>query len=101
MKFVVLTLFKEMFDAFVSTSIIKRAIDKDIVSIDVLDIRESEDFEVFGEGKDSGIDGRAENKKGKIIVQAKICNYSFNVLLRKLQKEELPKVRKLKPNVIF
>lgn len=64
---------------------------------DVLDIRESEDFEVFGEGKDSGIDGRAENKKGKIIVQAKICNYSFNVLLRKLQKEELPKVRKLKP----
>ena len=68
---------------------------------DVLDIRENEDFEVFGEGKDSGIDGRAENKKGKIIVQAKICNYSFNVLLRKLQKEELPKVRKLKPNVIF
>ena len=40
MKFVVLTLFKEMFDAFVSTSIIKRAIDKDIVSIDVLDIRD-------------------------------------------------------------
>ena len=40
MRFVVLTLFKEMFDAFVSTSIIKRAIDKDIVSIDVLDIRD-------------------------------------------------------------
>ena len=40
MRFVVLTLFKEMFDAFVSTSIIKRAIDKDIVSIDVLYIRD-------------------------------------------------------------
>ena len=39
MKFIVLTLFKEMFDAFVSTSIIKRAIEKEIVSIEVIDIR--------------------------------------------------------------
>lgn len=39
MKFVVLTIFKEMFDAFVNTSIIKRAIEKEIVSIDVIDIR--------------------------------------------------------------
>ena len=40
MRFIVLTLFKEMFDAFVNTSIIKRAIERNIVSIDVLDIRE-------------------------------------------------------------
>mgnify|MGYP001625407756 CR=1 FL=1 len=40
MRFIVLTLFKEMFDAFVNTSIIKRAIERYIVSIDVLDIRE-------------------------------------------------------------
>lgn len=40
MKFIVLTLFKEMFDAFVTTSIIKRTIEKDIVSIDVVDIRD-------------------------------------------------------------
>lgn len=39
MKFIVLTLFKEMFEPFVTTSIIKRAIQKDIVSIDVVDIR--------------------------------------------------------------
>lgn len=40
MKFIVLTLFKEMFEPFVNTSIIKRAIQKDIVSIDVVDIRD-------------------------------------------------------------
>ena len=40
MRFIVLTLFKEMFDAFVNTSIIKRAIERNVVSIDVLDIRE-------------------------------------------------------------
>lgn len=39
-KFIVLTLFTNMFEAFVNTSIIKRAIDKDFVGIDVLDIRE-------------------------------------------------------------
>lgn len=40
MKFIVLTLFKEMFEPFVTTSIIKRTIEKDIVSIDVVDIRD-------------------------------------------------------------
>ena len=39
-KFVVLTLFTNMFDAFVNTSIIKKAIDKNICSIDVIDIRD-------------------------------------------------------------
>lgn len=39
MKFIVLTLFKEMFEAFVTTSIIKRAIEKNVVSIEVVDIR--------------------------------------------------------------
>ena len=39
MKFIVLTLFKEMFEAFVNTSIIKRAIEKGLISIEVIDIR--------------------------------------------------------------
>lgn len=38
-KFIVLTLFTNMFDSFVDTSIIKKAIDKNIVAIDVIDIR--------------------------------------------------------------
>lgn len=39
-RFVVLTLFTNMFEAFVNTSIIKRAIEKEICSIDVIDIRD-------------------------------------------------------------
>ncbi|MEG2348855.1 MAG: tRNA (guanosine(37)-N1)-methyltransferase TrmD [Clostridia bacterium] len=39
-KFIVLTLFTNMFDNFVSTSIIKRAIENKIVSIEIVDIRD-------------------------------------------------------------
>ncbi len=39
-KFIVLTLFKEMFGGFLSTSVIKRAIDEEKVSVDVIDIRD-------------------------------------------------------------
>lgn len=39
-KFIVLTLFKEMFDGFLCTSVIKRAIDEEKVSVDVIDIRD-------------------------------------------------------------
>lgn len=39
-KFVVLTLFKEMFDGFLNTSIIKRAILSKKVSIQIIDIRD-------------------------------------------------------------
>lgn len=39
-KFIILTLFKEMFGGFLSTSVIKRAIDEGKVSVDVIDIRD-------------------------------------------------------------
>ncbi len=39
MKITILTLFPEMFDGFKTTSIIKRAINKNVVDIDVIDIR--------------------------------------------------------------
>ena len=39
-RFIVLTLFKEMFDGFLSTSVIRRAIDEEKVSVDVIDIRD-------------------------------------------------------------
>lgn len=39
-KFIVLTLFKEMFEQFINTSIIKRAIDKQLVDIRLIDIRD-------------------------------------------------------------
>ncbi len=38
-RFIVLTLFTDMFEGFVNSSIIKRAIEKNIISIEVFDIR--------------------------------------------------------------
>lgn len=49
-KFIVLTLFKEMFHGFLNTSIIKRAIDEKKVSIDIIDIRD------FSENKHKKVD---------------------------------------------
>ena len=56
-KFIVLTLFKEMFEGFLGTSVIKRAIDEEKVSVDVIDIRDFSlnkhkkvDFPPYGEG---------------------------------------------------
>ena len=40
MKITVLTLFKEQFDGFLNTSIIKRIIDKGLVEIKIVDIRD-------------------------------------------------------------
>ena len=49
-QFIVLTLFKEMFDGFLNTSIIKRAIDENKVSIHIIDIRD------FSENKHKKVD---------------------------------------------
>ena len=49
-RFIVLTLFKEMFTGFLNTSIIKRAIDEEKVSIDIIDIRD------FSENKHKKVD---------------------------------------------
>ncbi|MCX8074774.1 MAG: tRNA (guanosine(37)-N1)-methyltransferase TrmD [Clostridia bacterium] len=43
-KFVVLTLFPEMFEPFINTSIIKKAIQSDIVSVDLVNIRDYSTF---------------------------------------------------------
>ncbi len=49
-KFIVLTLFKEMFEGFLNTSIIKRAINEKKVYIDIIDIRD------FSENKHKKVD---------------------------------------------
>ena len=40
MRISILTLFPKMFDGFLSESIVKRAIDKGLVSFDIVDIRD-------------------------------------------------------------
>ena len=40
MKITILTLFKEFFDGFINTSIIKRAIDKNLVEVNIVNFRD-------------------------------------------------------------
>lgn len=78
MKFIVLTLFKEMFEPFVTTSIIKRAIQKDIVSIDVVDIRD------FTKDKHNRVDFPPYGGGSGMIISAdplsEAIDYSINEL---------------------
>lgn len=81
MKFIVLTLFKEMFEAFVTTSIIKRAIEKDIVSIDVVDIRE------FTEDKHNRVDFPPYGGGSGMIMSAEPLSKAIDYSIEKLKEE--------------
>lgn len=78
MKIIVLTLFKEMFEPFVSTSIIKRAIEKKIVSIKTIDIRN------FTEDKHNRVDFPPYGGGSGMIMSAeplaKAIDYSLDLL---------------------
>lgn len=78
MKIIVLTLFKEMFEPFVSTSIIKRAIEKNIVSIRTIDIRD------FTEDKHNRVDFPPYGGGSGMIMSAeplaKAIDYSLDLL---------------------
>lgn len=102
-KFIVLTLFTNMFEVFVDTSIIKRTIDKKICSIDVIDIRNFSndkhkrvDFPPYGGGKgmvmspvplslaiDYSIEKLKQESNSKIEIvylspRGKVLNYSLS-----------------------
>lgn len=78
MKIIVLTLFKEMFEPFVSTSIIKRSIEKKIVSIRTIDIRD------FTEDKHNRVDFPPYGGGSGMIMSAeplaKAIDYSLDLL---------------------
>ena len=78
MKIIVLTLFKEIFEPFVSTSIIKRAIEKKIVSIRTIDIRD------FTEDKHNRVDFPPYGGGSGMIMSAeplaKAIDYSLDLL---------------------
>ena len=78
MKIIVLTLFKEMFEPFVTTSIIKRAIDKKLVSIEIVDIRD------FTEDKHNRVDFPPYGGGSGMIMSAeplaKAIDYSLDLL---------------------
>ena len=64
-------------------------------AIDVIDVREKTNFEVFSEAKDLGIDAYKITKNGiTIVVQAKRVK-DFKSLFSILKTDELPKIKKL------
>lgn len=82
MKIIVLTLFKEMFEPFVSTSIIKRAIEKKIVSIRTIDIRD------FTEDKHNRVDFPPYGGGSGMIISAEPLSRAIDFSIEKLKSED-------------
>ena len=81
MKFIVLTLFKEMFVPFVETSIIKRAIEKDICSIETVDIRD------FTEDKHNRVDFPPYGGGSGMIISAEPLSKAIDYALEELKDD--------------
>lgn len=66
---------------------------------DLLSKKSGNDFQSFKKGKDKGVDLRfaTSSNKNAIIVQVKQYYTDYKTLYRNLQKQELPKVKKLNP----
>lgn len=81
MRFIVLTLFKEMFIPFVETSIIKRAIEKGICSIETIDIRD------FTEDKHNRVDFPPYGGGSGMVISAEPLSKAIDYALDKLKDE--------------
>ena len=68
MKITILTLFPQMFKGFVEESIIKRAIDKEIVEIKVVDIRE------YSTNKHKHVDDTPCGGGAGMVLQVDVCH---------------------------
>lgn len=77
-KFVVLTLFTNMFNEFVNTSVIKHAIDKKLISIDVVDIRD------FTQDKHKRVDFPPAGGGSGMIISAEPLSFAIDFAKEKL-----------------
>lgn len=77
-KFVVLTLFTNMFNEFVNTSVIKHAIDKELVSIDVVDIRD------FTQDKHKRVDFPPAGGGSGMIISAEPLSLAIDFAMKML-----------------
>ena len=64
MHFVVLTLFKEMVETIMNTSIMGRALDKGLIDLDVIDIRD------YAENKHNRVDDYPYGGGAGMVMQA-------------------------------
>lgn len=71
MRLILLTLFPEVFEPFLNTSIIKRAQKKGLVEFDVLNIRD------FGEGKHKTVDDRPYGGSPGMVLKATVLSQTI------------------------
>lgn len=81
-KFVVLTLFTNMFSEFVNTSIIKRAIEKEIVSVDVIDIRD------FSNDKHKKVDFPPYGGGSGMVMSCEPLSLAIDFAISKLESDK-------------
>jgi len=81
-KFVVLTLFTNMFSEFINTSIIKRAIEKEIVLIDVIDIRD------FSNDKHKKVDFPPYGGGSGMVMSCEPLSLAIDFAISKLESDK-------------
>ncbi len=81
-KFVVLTLFTNMFSEFVNTSIIKRAIEKEIVLVDVIDIRD------FSNDKHKKVDFPPYGGGSGMVMSCEPLSLAIDFAISKLESDK-------------
>ena len=99
MNFVCLTLFKDMVENCMNTSIMGRAIDKGLISLDVIDIRD------FACNKHNRVDDYPYGGGAGMVMQAepvyKACEYAREIIRKKHADEENCKAQEKKARLIY
>lgn len=82
-KFYILTLFPDMFSAFLNTSIIKRAIDSKLVEIEVIDIRN------FTNDKHNRVDFPPYGGGNGMVMSCEPLSNSIEYVLKKIENKNI------------
>lgn len=79
MKISIITLFPEVFDPILNTSILKRAQQKELVEFEFINLRP------FGEGKHQVVDGRPYGGGAGMVLKADVLTRALKSVISKLQ----------------
>lgn len=82
-KITVLTLFPQLFEPFIKTSILDRAREKKLVQYNLIDIRK------FGEGKHQSVDDRPFGGGAGMILRADVLTKALKSITKKLLEKRL------------
>ena len=81
MKITILTLFPNVINEYISTSIIKKAIEKELVKISIVDLRE------FGIGDRRNVDDTVYGGGDGMVIRVDILDKAINHIKKSLDKD--------------